>query len=449
MRAAWFLVQVGLLGWLVALALAQTGQFAITVGDYHLQGQSTALLIGALMALVVLLAVHRVWLWIVRFPKTWTRYRREIGLIKGHHALTRALQALAAGDPHLAGTQARQAQILMPDFQTVPTILLATTAEAQGNHTAAQNALQALMQTEARDLGVRGLVMSAIKDNEWPRALRLAREAAAASPRHGGVQRLAYDLECQCGEWQPALNRQRGLIKRQALSVEQATFDRVRLETALALEAQRGGDHRAALVHARAAHKADPSFVPAASLLIDLYRGIGATRRALRVLYASFPLNPHPDLIERHEQMAPQIKDVAKRLRYHEKFLSLAPSSAEAQLLLARLCEAEGLWAQSLHHLQTAEKLEPRQGVYRALAHHADAQGDQRGVQRYLELGMNARPDPTWVCPKSGKTFDAWQALVMPDHYFGTITWAEPAGPSVIEPMPASLLPGRLQGVFK
>lgn len=446
MRALLTLVQIAFLGLLVGLSLSQTGQFDITLGAYRLQGESAILLMVLLTTLLFLLILHRVWIWIVHFPRTWRRYRRDIGLIKGHQALTRSLQALAAGDTQLAYLQATRAQKMMPDFQTVPTILLATTAEQYGHHHIAQTALQSLMSTEARDLGVRGLVGAAIKDNDWPRALTLARRAALEAPKLVSVARLAYDLECQCGEYASALARLPFLLKKHGITKDQARHDQVKLLTILARNHNAQDRPKLALRDAKLAHRLDPSFVPAACLLIDIYRGVGKTRRALSVLATCFALAPHPDLIEHHEQMAPMIKDLGKRLKYHEKFLALAPHNADAQLLMAKITENQGLWHQSLAYLQMAEKLDPRQGVYRALAHYADQQGDQKQVQHYLEIGMNARPDPVWLCPRTGRTLPQWEPLILPEHYFGSVIWGVPGDQTAIT-SPSSTLLGRTHGV--
>jgi HemY protein len=450
MRAGFYALQVLGLGLLVAFALTQTGTFEVTMGGLRVYGETSLLLLVTLGALVVLLFLHRIWVWVVHFPRTWARYRREINLQKGHQALTRSLQALAANDTKLAFYQAQRAQKLLPDFKTVPTVLVAATAQAQGHTAVAELALQDLMSGEARDLAVRGLIRTAVQQDNWPRALEIARTAAVDAPRVMAVQRLAYDLECQMGEFPSALKRLSVLERRRGISRDQAAFDRVRLLTACARAAMQDDQTKAALKYARKAYATDPSFVPAACVLIDLYRGFGRTRRALGVLAAAFAAAPHPDLLDRHEQMAPQTRDVAKRIKYHEKFLLAAPQSAAAQLFMAKITEAEGLWHQARAYLLMAEKLDPRQGVYQALARFSERQGDQKQVGFYLEQGMTARPDPVWVCTRTQRTFDQWEPLVMPEHFFGSVQWVAPGDIAPPAPLLGTLLSGgRLEGVVQ
>jgi HemY protein len=365
-------------------------------------------------------------LWIVHFPKTWARYRREMGLIKGHQALVRALSALASGDHRLAEHQAQRAQKWMPDYATVPTILLATAAEHQGHRDSSAQALHRLLETDARDLGVRGLVQAVLRDGQWEKGLSIARDALTETPRVWPLYRLVYDLECQMGDYAAALSRQPILIKHRLMTRDDARADAVILHTALARAAYDQGQSKTALKHARAAFDVNPSFVPSACLLVDLYRGFGRTRRALWVLHRAYQLLPHPDLIDRHDQMAPQTKQADKRLKYHETFLALAPEYASGQLMMARALMSEGEWHRARVYLDAAERLDPRQGVYRALAHFAELQGDHRAMKDYLQMGLSAAPDPLWMCARTGKIFSSWQALVLPEHIFGTVIWGVP-----------------------
>lgn len=425
-RAVFYLIQIAGLVLLTGWLLSHSGRYDVTFGEYRVQGETSILAVIALIGLFVVLLLHRVWLWFGRLPKMWQRYRRDINLMKGHQALTRSLSAFASGDMRIAHYQAHRAQKFLPDLSAVPTILIATTAERQGKTAEARAALQDLMKTEARDLGVRGLVNAALNDDKWDQGLMIARVALAENPRAVMMARLVYDLECQNGEYASALNRQKYLVRHKGLSVENARHDRVMMMTALARAAVANEAHKRAYKYARAAFDLDPAFTPAAVELIDLYRGVGKTRRAMRVLHRAFAVSPHPDLIERHEQMAPQAKNLARRLRYHEKLLALRPDYADAQMMLARVAMAEGMKGEARAYLTMAEKLDPRRGVYRALAHFSEVEENATAVQDYLNKGMAARSDPAWVCRVTGRIFSQWEPLVLPEHLFGTILWGAP-----------------------
>lgn len=439
-RAVWYITQICFLSAVVVWLSAQTGQFDLALGPVRVSGQSGFLALGLLVFLMVLLLVHRVWLWILRFPKTWARYRRETGLMKGHQALVRALSALASGDHTLAEYQATRAQKLMPDYKTVPTILLATASEKQGRHDAAASALHHLLETDARDLGVRGLVQAALKDGQWDKGLNIARGTLADTPRVWPIHRLVYDLECQTGEFEAALKRQSILIKHHLMSRDIARADAVMLHTAIAQAAVDAGQSKTALKHARAAFDVNPGFVPAACILIDLYRGFGRPRRALWVLHRAYQLSPHPDFIDRHDQMAPQTKNIERQIKYHQTFLDLAPDYAPGQLMMARAYMAQGQWHQARVFLDAAERLDPRQGVYRALAHFAELQGDTRATSAYLQAGLSAPADPMWLCARTGKMFSSWTPLVMPDHVFGSVIWGVPGEGRMVSPSTAPRL---------
>lgn len=444
MRALRLLLQFGGILLLAVWVISQTGTFEINFGVYHLAGDTPFLALVTLLAFIILLFLHRCYLWVLSLPKILKHRRREINLRQGHTALARALSALVSGDHTLAYTQATRAQKLLPEFPSVPNALLATAAHHTGQPLVAQRALQNLLTSEARDLGVRGLIQAALSDKNWVGAMTVAREAFLESPKTASVARLLYDLECQCGAYAEALKRQSFLIKRRVLSREMAKTDAMMLHTALGRIALRAGDHRLALYHARRAYRTNPAFTPAACDLIDLYRGFGRTWAAMRVLKRSFVLNPHPDLMERHEQMAPQTKNLARRLRYHENFLALCPAYAPAQLLLARVAMEESLWGETRAYLAVAERLGPTRAFYQFRAQFNSEQGDQKQVQQDLEQAMIAPSDPVWYCRVTHKTFDTWEPLVMPEHLFGTIVWGVP-GDHITE---SNRLPlqGTLQG---
>lgn len=437
LRAIWYLLQIVLLTGVVAWLLQQGGRFDLTLGSYRLQGDTPLFLVIGLILFLILMGVHRVWLWFAHFPRTWSRYRRDMRLTRGHQALVRSLSALASGDHKIAYYQAWRAQKLLPDFAAIPTILLATTAEKQGQPAVAAAALQTLLKTEARDMGVRGLVQAALNNGDWPRALKIARDALAETPRAIMLQRLVYDLECQNGEFQSALDRQKQLVRKKALSMEVARHDRVVMHVALARTLRDARDARGAYRLLKQAVEFDPSFVPAACDLIDLYRSMGKTRRAIRVLERCFALSPHPDLISRYEEMAPSRdgpKNVAKRMKYFERLLALAPQSAAAQLMLARAAMDAQLWGEAHAYLLMAEKLSPSVGVYRALAAYANRQGDSAQAQDYLTAATQAEPDSSWHCQVTGEVYDQWSALILPGHRFGTIIFGVPVYRGISRP---------------
>lgn len=422
-RTVFYLVQVCALVFMTGWLLSQNGRYDIAFGDYRFSGETSVLAVLFLIGLFVLLMIHRLWLWILRIPVLWRRYRRDLSLVKGHQALTRSLSALASGDLRVAHYQAHRARKFLPDFSAVPSILIATTAERQGKTEEARNALADLMKTEARDLGVRGLVNAALNEEKWDQALAIARAALNENRRAVMMARLVYDLECQIGQYAQALSRQRFLIRHKGLSHENARRDKIVIMTALAQEYAGKDQHKKALGFARAAFDLDPGFTPAASILIDLYRGFGKIRRAKAILFRAFTACPHPDLIERHEQMAPQVKNLARRMRYHEKLLSLRPDSADAQLLLARVALTEGMIGEAQAYLHMAEKLAPRRGIYRLLAEFSESQGDTVAASDYLNKGLSAPSDPVWICRVTRRVFREWQPLIMPEHLFGTMIW--------------------------
>lgn len=424
-RSFWYLAQIVALTAVTAWLLRQTGQFTLQLSSYRVQGESGIVVILLLIALLILLALHRIWLGIVRFPKTWARYRRDVRLIRGHTALTRSLSALASGDTKIAHYQAWRARRFLPDFIAVPTILIATTAEKQGRTQEAATALQSLLKTEARDIGVRGLVQAALNGGDFSRALNIARDALKQTPQTATLARLVYDLECQNGEFAAARIRQKFLIRKRALSRDIANRDIVAFHIEAARMLQAADDIRGALKRACAAHALDASSVPAACELVDLYIHMNKRGRAVRVVERSFALSPHPDLCMRWARLVPVGKTMTARMKFFERLLALAPLSGDAQLMLANAAMNEQLWGEARSYLNMAEKLMPTMRMYKMQARYMELQGDAAGARAALEQGMNAQADPVWHCRVTGRVFDQWVALT-PDHHFMSIVWGVP-----------------------
>jgi uncharacterized membrane-anchored protein len=440
-----YILQLAFLLAILAFLMAQQGQFDITIGSYRLRGDVSVLLAGSFLIVLIGLSIHRFWIDLLHFPLHFRRYRRDIRLEKGHRALTRALSSLAVGDMRAAQNQARRARDLLPEFAALPTILLATTAQKLGDTDIAHSALQSLMSTDARDLGVRGLVQAAARAGDYNRALDIALSAWAATPRMWPLARIVYDLECQTGRFNDAHSRHALLYRHGLMGKDEMKEHDIVLRTARAQQEIESGNHKQALSLLKHVEDQDVGFVPAACALIDLYRGYGRTSRAMKTLHRAFKKMPHPDLIERHEQMAPQFKDVRKRMRYHERFFTLAPESIPARLLMARVCMQEQMTGEARAHLEHALTINACQSVYRALAHLADRQGDSDAARQYMDDAMHAFPDDGWYYAVTHCLYPKWVPLNTESHLFATVKWGVPGTmPIQIQKSQAEqILPGR------
>lgn len=426
LRTLWYMLHVAALAALTAWILSWGGQVDMTAGDYRLRGETSVIVLLLVALLLAFLALYRLWLAGLNLPRAWARLRRERRLARGHAALLRAFSALAVGQDTQALHHAKRAQQLLPDFTGVPTLLVAAAAARQGNSTLAGESLRALLSTPARDLGVRGLVAEQIRRGDWGGGLHLARAALAQTPRDPLVARLVYDLECQMGDFTMALTRQKMLSRHGVLDEPQARHDRVMMHCALGSQAMAGGDLDAALKHYRAAQTLEPGFVPAACGLSDAWVARGKPQRAIAVLLAAATHDPHPEVIERYARLAPVNSKWNRRTAYFNRLRAACPRAVTVELLFARLAAADSLQAETDRYLRAALQIAPTVQVYRALAAQANCRGDVTAAQDYLLAATTALPDPVWHCRVTGQIYDRWQALTLPDHRFGTLTFGVP-----------------------
>ncbi len=131
---------------------------------------------------VVMIILLRILRAVLGIPSTGAGWRRRHRLILGERTVTRVLVALAAGEKGEARKEARRARNLLGDSPQT----LAACAEAgrlSGREDEAEEAFRALAkQTEARFLGLRGLLRQAVDRRDWSEALVIAKQAEAAHP---------------------------------------------------------------------------------------------------------------------------------------------------------------------------------------------------------------------------------------------------------------------------
>lgn len=401
--------------------------------DIHIQvGFALLLLFGALL---VTLALYRLYLFIANIPANWRRYRERRALVKGQRALMLGMAAVAAGDRKLARYHAFRARKLMPKDTGLTVMLEAEAARLNGEELQARDAYDRLMENkDTVFLGMRGLLSSALDRGDTEEAMTLAEKALAIHPKQPWILDLAYRLEIRQRRWDRALTTLRKIEKLGPDDGRWITRDRQAILLQQAADAFENAQDSTGLNLLKQAYRLDISFVPAAVQLADRYLIQGQRRAAAKIVGKSWAVAPHPDLARLWGRLAPVNKpnDVSVRLRWFEKLVTLRPDSAESQLAAAQAALDDRLWGEARQYLSAAESLKSSARLFRLRADLEDHLGHTAEARRWREKAVDAPADPVWTCRETGRIYERWTPIALPHGAFNTIQWDYPAAPRAV-----------------
>ena len=180
------LVYFGLVAVAIAIAyllvIVAPGEVSVQWLGWQLR-TSIAVAILALLFVCALTAVgYYGWRLLRRAPKDFWNQQGQERRNRGYRALSHGLVAVAAGDPHEAQRWAKKAHKLLDD-QPLSRLLSAQAAQLSGEAEAARAHFEKMLEAEeTRFLGLRGLLMQALRDGDDAVALDYLRQAKELRP---------------------------------------------------------------------------------------------------------------------------------------------------------------------------------------------------------------------------------------------------------------------------
>ena len=417
---------------------SQPGSVQLDFQDFEGNDLSIRMTVGVFLAFVIgliLLAIFafRIISWFGNFPKTWSRYKREVNREKGYQALTRGLSAVAAGDTDAAVKQAEKAEKWLAPVENhgLTYLLSAQAARLQGDEGRAnQNFLKMVDHKDTAVMGLRGLLQSALDHGNHVQAKELTERALKLYPKQEWILRSAYYLQIQTHDFESALKTLKTLERHKRIPPEKAGSDRIAIFLYQGDKALKDGERQKALKLFEKAHKLDPLSIPATLKLGRLYIQQGKTRKCLHRLEKIWPHKTHPQLAELWAACMPKSyrEKPAKMMQWFERLLALNPRSAEAQLAAARAAIECRLWGEAENYLKMAESIRPSPRLYRIYALLAEKSNEDKDTALYwLERASEAPADKSWVCAETGALYDEWHAFAAPHNSFNTIVWDLPS----------------------
>ena len=441
-RWLFFLIQVGVLAGVALWIHERPGHVSFTWLGHRVDTSMGVLLAALLILLFLAILLHRLWRLVWRGPRDLARLNAERKRQQGYRALSQGMAAVAAGDAAEARRQAKIANAMLKD-PPLTLLLAAQTAQLNGDEDAARRYFTAMLERpETSFLGVRGLLMQAMKSGDRAEALSLARRAYEERPNTPWAVATLLDLYLESGDWSHA----QALLQHAGKS--KVLTDPVvrRRRAVIAAERARHEPPPAGLDAAREAVKLAPDLVPARTALARLSAQTGRLKDAKKAIEQGWVSAPHPELAAAYAAIMPQ-EEPLERYRRFEKLNELAPRHRESLLALGECALAAELWSEARKNLEfvaAAESERPSGRLARLMARLEEGPGgDAAAARRWLMTASAADPDPAWQCKRCGTIANGWRANCAHCHAFDHLAWQAPhrqaALPHIVAPTAGAL----------
>jgi HemY protein len=453
MRALPAIIVIALLIAGAVFVADRPGAVSLVWQGWRVDTSVTVLVFGvALIAIIAAALFHGLRL-VIRGPRVIAHGRRERRRRRGYRALSQGMVAVAAGDPAEAKRFARQADALLAE-PPLTLLLSAQAAQLNGDERAAQNYFTAMLdRPETEFLGLRGLIMQALKRDDEAEALRLAERAKALRPKTQWVLASLFELQARSGKWSEAEATLALAARRKAVTASESERHRAVMLYEQSRVASAENRDRDAVRLVAKAHALAPGFTQAAARYAEMLSAAGHTRQARKVIEAAWTKAPHPELAAAYEAILADERPL-QRLKRFETLAARNKDHIETHIALAAMALKARLWGEARRHLADAggrdDNPAPIPRVCRLMAEIDEAEhGDLPAARLWLSrASTTTAQDPAYVCAACGGEVAAWTALCPHCHSFDSVEWRLPGRAPVphlqaaSEMMPALPVPG-------
>ena len=406
------------------------GQVTIEWLGSRLEPPVGLLVVAVLAFAVVVVLLYRLLRAILGVPRRIGRARTASRRKRGYKALSQGMVAVAAGDAQEAARWSRRADDLLED-PPITLLLSAQAAQLNGDERAAEKYFNAMLEKpETRFLGLRGLLMQALREGDHPRALGYVRQAHALRPKTPWVVSNLFELSQRTGDLDGAAAALKQAVKLKVMDKVAADHKDAVLTLAKAERALAEDRGEEGFTLARLADRSDPDFLAAALLHARLAVERKAYKEAAKVVERSWPRTPSAELAALYRAAAPDAKPL-EQVKRMARLAALNPQHRESHLALAEASLDAGLWGEVRRHLghlvALAGEDPPRAQVCRLMARLEEAErGDVAAARAWLERAAAAPPDPAWVCESCGAVATRWSANCGSCQTFDSLDWRLP-----------------------
>ncbi|HWE75653.1 MAG TPA: heme biosynthesis HemY N-terminal domain-containing protein [Stellaceae bacterium] len=429
------------------------GDVSLVWQGYRVYTSVAVLIFGVALIAVIAAALFHFLRLLVRSPRMIARGRRERRRRRGYRALSQGMVAVAAGDPAEAKRFARQADVLLAE-PPLTLLLSAQAAQLNGDEKAAEKYFTAMLdRAETEFLGLRGLIMQALKRKDEAVALKLAERAKELRPKTQWVLASLFELQARAGKWAEAEATLGLAAKRKAIDAVESTRHRAVMLYEQSRVASAESRDRDAVRLAAKAHAMAPGFTQAAVRYAEMLSGAGQTRQARKVIETAWEKAPHPELAATYDAIFGDERPL-QRLKRFETLAARAKDHVESHIALALAALKARLWGEARRHLAEAggreDNAHPSPRVARLMAELEEAEhADLPAARLWLSRATTtATQDAAYVCAACGGEVAHWTSLCPHCRSFDSIEWRPPGRAPVPhlqaarEMMPALPVPG-------
>lgn len=330
---------------------------------------------------------------ILAMPGKMKAREKEARRERGVAALTRGLEAVAAGDAADASHHAKIARRHL-DEMALTRLLTAQAAQLSGDGVAASNSFSAMLEApETEFLGLKGLYLEAVKAGEDEKAMQYAERAFRLRPNAQWAFESVFELGLQRGAWRETRDALTQAKRNNIVPADKADRAHAALLTADAYAAAATSEPRLALSETETALKLAPGLAPAALLAARLYVDDGKKNKAAKVIEHAFAADAHPALVKFYDALYKD-EETSKRADRLRKLAAKNPTAHEAALLEARAHNLLEEWQKAAEALEPAVAGAPGPAAFSLMAAAAAGLHGDEAARPWLERAANAPRDP-------------------------------------------------------
>ncbi len=433
-RAALVFFLIGCFVWLAVWFAGNPGHVGIEIAGLQIRTQAGVFILGLVVLIVVAAALYRLWRFIRYVPGGMLDYRRAARRQRGYQALTQGMVAVAAGDAEEAKKFARKADGLLNE-PPLTMLLSAQAAQLEGDEDAARRYFEEMLKKpDMAFLGVRGLLMQAVRQDNKAEALRLAERAFQLRPDTPWVLTRLFSLQAGAGKWADASQTTERAIRAGVITSDAGRRRRAVLAVALSQEATRTGDSATALKQARIAHDLAPNLVAATVVYMRCLADAGKMRRAVKLAESAWALEPHPDLAAAYDAFGGEDEPPLERVKRFQRLCSFRPDHPESHYALAEVSLAAELWGETRRHLEAAGGEHPTARHCRLMAELEDREtGNLEVTRHWLDRAVAAPSGEAWYCGECGSIAGEWSPCCNSCGSFDSLEWQLPPGATALQ----------------
>lgn len=401
------------------------GQVSIEWLGYRVDSSVGILLLAALVIAGIAALLYYLWKILRRAPGSVGRSLDASRRKKGYEALSQGMVAVAAGDVDEARRWARKADGLIEEVP-LRRLLSAQAAQLAGDEAAAKRHFDDMLDSaDTRFLGLRGLLMQALRDGDEDAAKKYLSEAYRLRPQTPWVLSNMIEVSLRAGDLDQAAEALQVAVRNKILPRKEAEHKRAAILMEKARLAVDVGQSDAAARAARDALKLAPDFTPASLLLARTEADHGKVGKARGILEKAWARQPHPEVGAMWLSLQAD-RTPLDRYKALDRFLG-ERESPEAILLLVRAALDAELWGEARRHLKPLTDGRPSHRVCALMAElELKEHGDELAAGGWWRRAETAEADPTWVCGNCGAVAEAWALRCRNCDHFDSLAWGLP-----------------------